>query len=89
MAMQVLIIIIQLAGSNFLVFYSDTGISKLLLHSGVDLGFTERTTLSIESLKRESGGCSPSEAIEYLILLCTKIPCIAPLTLCMNILIFL
>ena len=66
MAMQVLIII-QMAGSNFLVFYSstipfscyNTVVSKLLLHSGADLGFTERNTLSIESLKQGVWGVQP------------------------------
>ena len=62
----------------------NTGISKLLLHSGADLGFTERTTLSIESLKQ--GVWGPSEAIGYLIYFSTKIPCNPLLTLCMNIL---
>ena len=60
MAMQVLIII-QMAGSNFLVFYSNTGVSKLLLYSWVDadLGFTKRSTLSIESLKQGIWGAQP------------------------------
>ena len=66
MAMQVLIVI-QMAGSNFLVFYSNTipfsfyytVVSKLFLHSGADLGFTERTTLSIESLKQWVWGAQP------------------------------
>ena len=56
MAMQ--LIIIQMAGGDFLVFYSNIflyynmGAIKLLVHSGADLGFTEkRTILSIESLK--------------------------------------
>ena len=35
------------------------GVTKLLLHSGVDLGFTERITLSIESLKQGVWGAQP------------------------------
>ena len=91
MAMQVLIII-RMAGSNFIVIpfsYYNADVSKLLLHLGVDLGFTgRRTILSIESLKQGVWGRSPSEAKGYLILLGTKIPCNPPLTLYMNILIF-
>ena len=63
------------------------GVSKLLLHSGVDLGFSERTTLSIKSLKQGVWGARPSEAIGFLILFRIKILCIASLTLCMIILI--
>ena len=45
------------------------GISKLLLHSGADLGFTERRAApSIKSLKQGVWGAQPSEAIGYLIL---------------------
>ena len=79
-----MLIIIQMTRSNVLVIYSNTfsyysaGVSKLLLHSE---GFTKRTILSIESLKQVVRGHSPSG---YLILFSTKIPCIAPLTLCMN-----
>ena len=65
MAIQVLIIIIQVAGSNFLVFHSNTfslynlGVSKLL-HSEADLGFTaKRTNLSIESLMQGVWGTQP------------------------------
>ena len=50
---------------NFIVIpfsHYNMGVTKLLLHSGVDLGFTERITLSIESLKQGVwGGTAPQK----------------------------
>ena len=60
------VIIIQMAGSNFLELYSNNffilhtiRVSVKLLHSGADLGFTERASLSIESLKQGVWGAQP------------------------------
>ena len=64
--------------------YFNTGVSKLLLHSGADQGFTERrtiATLSIESLKQGVWGVQALMQKlwgSYLIFFSTKIPCNLP-----------
>ena len=56
------VIIIQMAGKSFIgISFShyNMGVTKLLLYSGADLGFTGRITLSIESLKQGVWGAQP------------------------------
>ena len=85
-----------MAGSNFLELYSNTFFTLRTIRVSVNCCYTQgqiwdliRRLPSVLNLwSRGSGGRSPSEAIGYLILFSTKIPCNPLLTLCMNILIF-